>query len=428
MKPILAALAVLLFAAAPVRAQQVGTCSPALGEGYLDVNNVRARILNNGNLFYRGEPHVYNVPKGSPSNAIFAGGIWLAGQVGGTLKAAATRYGPYEFWSGPLDDAGNPPADCGAYDRIYKISKKDLAAYEEGGSASPDLTDWPTGLGAPTVDADGVEINVSNQPLAARKDRKINLAAGERPAFLGDQMLFWVMNDMGNTHNDSGADPMGVEVHGLAFAFDAPGDVGNTTFYKYNIFYKGTVPLTETYMGIFSDPDMGDFADDWVGSAPDQGVGYVWNSDNADGGGEGYGTPPPAVGYDFFQGPIVPSPGDVAHVGTREIPDFKNLSMTAFVFYNNGGGVTEDPSTAEDYYNYMRARWKDGKPITRGGNGRDFSDEPTSFMFDGDAAACGYWTECNSTGAGDGISPGDRRFVLATGPFTINPGDQQEIV
>lgn len=428
MKPILAALAFLLLVAVPARAQQVGTCSPSLGEGYLDINNVRARILNNGNLFYRGEPHVYNIPKGSSSNAIFAGGIWLGGQVGGALRVAATRYGPYEFWAGPLDEAGNAPADCGRYDRIYKVSKRDVARFEESGTASPDLADWPTGLGAPTIDADGNDVNLLSQPLAARRDRKINLAAGERPKFLGDQMLWWVMNDMGNTHNDSDADPIGAEVHGLAFAFDAPGDIGNTTFYKYNIFYKGRVPLTDTYMGIFSDPDMGDFGDDWVGSEPTRGVGYVWNSDNFDGGGEGYGTPPPAVGYDFFQGPIVPSPGDVAHVSGREVPNFKNLGMTSFVFYNNGGGVTEDPGTAEDYYNYMQARWKDGKPITYGGNGRDFSDTPTKYMFDGDAANCGYWTECNSDGAGAKISPGDRRFVLSTGPFTINPGDQQEIV
>jgi hypothetical protein len=101
--------------------------------------------------------------------------------------------------------------------------------------------------------------------------------------------------------------------------------------------------------------------------------------------------------------------------------------MSAFVYYNNGGGVTEDPGTAEDYYNYMRARWKDGKLITEGGNGRDGSEIPTKFMFSGDPVTCSYWTECNA-GEGGAISPGDRRFAMTTGPFTINPGDQQEIV
>ncbi|TDI76041.1 MAG: hypothetical protein E2O84_03425, partial [Bacteroidetes bacterium] len=48
-------------------AQSVGNCDRALGEAYLDVGNVRARILNTGGLFWRGEPHVYEVPKGSGS-------------------------------------------------------------------------------------------------------------------------------------------------------------------------------------------------------------------------------------------------------------------------------------------------------------------------------------------------------------------------
>ena len=47
----------------PLRAQQRGNCEPALAENYLYINNVRARILNNGNLFWRGDPFVYEVPK-----------------------------------------------------------------------------------------------------------------------------------------------------------------------------------------------------------------------------------------------------------------------------------------------------------------------------------------------------------------------------
>ncbi len=49
-------LGILLFGMTSTsNAQSVGTCDRALGEAYLDVNNVRARILNTGGLFYRGE-------------------------------------------------------------------------------------------------------------------------------------------------------------------------------------------------------------------------------------------------------------------------------------------------------------------------------------------------------------------------------------
>ena len=83
-----------------VVAQTTGTCPRSQGEAYLDVGNVRARILNNGALFYRSEPHVYEVPKGSGSNALFATSIWIGGRINGVIHAAATRYGEWEFWPG----------------------------------------------------------------------------------------------------------------------------------------------------------------------------------------------------------------------------------------------------------------------------------------------------------------------------------------
>ena len=371
---------------------------------------------------------MYEVPKGSGSNAIFASGIWLAGQVGGQLRASASRYGEWELWAGPLDDTGNPPVDCVVFDRVYKVSRDNVADYEATGSAIPDLADWPTGLGAPTVDADGNKINLLDQPLASRIGRVIDLGAGERPDILGDMSVWMVMNDRGNIHNSTDAPPIGIEVHLNAFAFNTAGALGDATFYKYNIFYKGDVPLTETYLGIFSDPDLGDFDDDWIGSDTTLGLGFVYNADNEDGGGEGYGTPPPAAGYDFFQGPIVPAVGDTAFVSGVAVPDFKNLGMTSYIYYNNGGGVTEDPTTGPHYYGYMKAEWKDGQKFTFGGNGRDFSEDPTNFVFPGDPSTNQFWSERNSDNLGTSIEPGDRRFVLSTGPFTINPGDEQEII
>ncbi len=221
----------LVVGAEPAEAQRVGTCTSPLGEAYLDIGNVRTRIFNNGGLFWRGGPSVYEVPKGGGVNAIFNSVLWVGGLVGGELRVAAARYGGYDFWAGPLDDNGESPDDCSEYDRLYKVSRSDIDDYEATGAATSDLREWPTGLGAPTyaapgngldddgdgeVDEEGGEvIALLDEPLAGRKDRVIDLAAGERPAILGDQSIWWVMNDRGN-HNGI-SPPIGLEVHALAF-------------------------------------------------------------------------------------------------------------------------------------------------------------------------------------------------------------------
>ncbi len=440
----------LALGIAPETMAQIGNCRPAVGEAYLDVNNVRARLLNNGNLFWRGDPSVYEVPKGGGANAIFNSGIWVGGMVGGQLRVAATQYAWYQFWAGPLDELGAPPADCAEYDRMYKVSRSDIEEYEATGVATPDLSEWPTGLGAPTLappgnriddDSDGETDEEDEQvrfditvPLAQRKYRVVDLNGGERPALLGDQSVWWIMNDRGNEHLAGGADtpPIGLEVHALAFAFDSGGDIGNTTFYKYDLFYKGDVPLTDTYIGLYSDPDLGNYQDDWIGSDTLRGMGFVWNSDNEDEGGDGYGIPP-ALGYDFFQGPIVPSPGDTAYISGTPRPDFKNLTMKHFVHWFDGPGrVNASPFNGQHYYNYLSGRWKDGTRITLGGHGVVFSDIPTDIMFPGDTgsgpASCQFWSECNFDDAGTPRMAFDRRFVMSSGPFTINPNDYQQVV
>ena len=106
----------------------------------------------------------------------------------------------------------------------------------------------------------------------------------------------------------------------------------------------------------------------------------------------------PAVGYDFFKGPI----GD----------DGVELPMTSFNKYING----TDPTTAEETYNYM-------KGVDPDGGVADHTDPITgqvkAFMVDGDPVTGTGWLDEN---------PADRRFMLTAGPFTFAPGDTQEVV
>jgi hypothetical protein len=449
-RTLLAALALLVAGGATQSglAQTAGTCTGPSATADLDINNVRARLYNNGGLFWKGAGNVYNVPKALPGrpitpNAIFASGIWIGGFVGTELRQAAATYSNWEFYAGPLNSAGQVPGgNCAVYDKIYLVSKDDIKAYINAGTTSPDLAAWPTGLGAPTfrdVNGNGTyERGTDTIVTPTSQSQTINLGANQLPLISGDQMAWWVMNDVGGPHLRTGSRPIGLEVQVSAFAFNLPGDLGNTTFYRYKLNYKGTQPLTQTYFGIFSDPDLGNASDDYVGADTTLGLGYVYNADNFDEGSDGYGTPPPAAGYDFFQGPLVPAPG----VNHRDpdgtvYPNQRRLKMTTFVYYNNcGNGINCDPrANTADYYNFMSGRWQNGQQFYACGDGANntFASCGTArIMFPGDpTAAAGqrFWSEFQPTQtAATPNAPSDRRFALATGPFTINPGDSQTLV
>lgn len=134
-------LGLLIASTAIESAAQTGNCEPALGEAMLEGGNVRARIFNNGGFFWRGSPAVYEAPIGSGANAIFTAGIWIGGLIDNQVRTAASRYGKWEFWAGPLDEQGNPPDNCSDFDKIWEVNYRDLLNLRERGEISGNLVE-----------------------------------------------------------------------------------------------------------------------------------------------------------------------------------------------------------------------------------------------------------------------------------------------
>ena len=69
---------------------EAGDCRIPVSQIDLNINNVRARILNAGDMWWDFSNARYEVPKGdgtgTPINAIFAGAIWVSGIQDGNLK------------------------------------------------------------------------------------------------------------------------------------------------------------------------------------------------------------------------------------------------------------------------------------------------------------------------------------------------------
>lgn len=373
------AMAVGTMAAGPFG--QKATPSPQIidTDTRIDINNVDMYVTNGGSLGFdlEGSNYGYFFPKGTDKSAIFAAGMWVGARVAGddAPRVTVAEYSQ-EFAAGPVIN-GVPANEADASYRVYKVTRGDTEAQ--------DYLEWPSGDGAP-LNTDGT------------------------PAILGDQTLWAVYNDLvvAKHNNDAGnSAPLGLEVQQSVFAFDRVPPLGNMIFVKWIFINKGTNTLNDTYVSVWSDPDLGGAADDLVGCDTTLSLGYCYNADNDD---EIYGTAVPAVGFDFFQGPIVPSPGDTAHVSGRAVPGYRNLPMTSFNKYING----TDPGSPVNSYNYMQGFDPDGNDITDPITGR-----VTKFFVAGDPVTNSGWLDDN---------PADRRLMLSSGPFTMAPGDTQEVV
>jgi hypothetical protein len=333
---------------------------------HMDANNLDMVVTNHGSFAYDlltgNSGLIY--PKGSTKTAVFAAGPWLGAKVGSEVRVAVGEYSQ-EFVPGPMVGGTFQP-DNGRF-RSYKIVR--------GNTTSADYLNWPVDQGAP-LDSTGA------------------------PALLGDAMIWSVYNDAdpGAHSNQAGStNPLGVEVQQSTFAYNRSGALGNIIFVRFKLINKGGNQLDSMFVSAWSDPDLGGATDDLVGCDTTRSLGYVYNATNTD---QLYGGTTPAVGFDFFRGPIVPS-------GTPGV--FDTLGMASFNKYING----TDPKSSGETYNFMKGLNADGTPIIN-----PVTSQITRFQVSGDPVANTGWLD---------TSPADRRLQLSTGPFSMAPGDSQEI-
>jgi hypothetical protein len=422
-------------------------CAPSISKTDLDVNNVRTTIMAAGDMWWNLDDARYEIPKDGNKHSMFAGALWIGGvDAGGQLKVAAMTYrqGGSDFWTGPLNTttATISADECNKWDKHFKLDRADVEEYAVRFGVDPtyvipnSILEWPASgdlaLGqdqflAPFFDLNG---NGLYEPYDGDYPDYNITGTNDDAKLFGDQTLWWVFNDKGNIHSETEADALGLEIHAQAFGFTADNEVNDMTFYNYKIINRSTLPLNDTYFGQWVDPDLGYYLDDYVGCDVGLGLGFCYNGDAEDEGAAGYGFNPPAIGVDFFQGPLAdPNDGiDNDRDGTIDELN-EQIIMSKFVYYNNDFTVIGNPSEGTHFYNYLRGIWKDNVPMTYGGDGHGSGQGSTTdicnFMFPGtsdDSFGGLEWTEQTA-----GNIPADRRFLQSAGPFTLQPGAVNEI-
>ncbi len=485
-------------------------CTPSSTFAWLNINNARVRVNAGGDMWWDlpgGTGAKYYIPANGSATSLYAGSLWIAGlDVNQQLKCAAVRFrqgpdfnGGNDFWTGPLTTDGTATIDattCMQYDKMYTITRAEVDEFLSYWNEETESMDFPEGYQIPASIAEwpahGDNTKLISYYLAPFKDvnndGEYDPDRGDYPYYdidnelchsqiptmeeveagtvkgsiladqviKGDQTIWWVFNDKGNAHTETGGSAIGMEIRAQAFAFATNDEINNMTFYSYEIINRSTYTLTNTYFSPWTDVDLGYSKDDFVGCDVSRGLGYGYNGVNIDGNGEpeSYGPNPPAVGVDFFQGPYLDPDGidnpkydpitgencDESINGVNfgnGIVDDERFGMRRFVYHVNAEGVNGDPKKASEYYLLLRGIWKNGEKMHFGGNAvpgaTGVTDVPCDFMFPFDSDPClwgtggidpgfdGYWSE--ETGDnGSPNNPDDRRFMQSAGPFTLKPG------
>ena len=301
---------------------------------------------------------------------------------------------------------------------LAQVTPDDIAALRA--QYKKDWLEWPWQKGAPYYDRNGNGV-YDPDPSGLYDPSK------DEPGFGGgDQVIWFVANDLdaAAARGLYGSPPIGIEMQVTCWAYARSNELGNVIFQRYKIIYKGTATtppnaaIDSMYLAKWVDPDNGDYGDDYAGCDSTLSLGYDYNSSPNDAefkkfdlsGGANGG--PPAVGYDFFQGP---------KVGGRVLP------MTTFAFFA-AGGRDSDPDLSnyegtKQWYNLLRGYRP--RPVDPPQCNLDISTNPqqcTHYELSGDLTTLKGWID------GRRDPPGDRRIVLASGPIRMALGDTQEVV
>ncbi|MBN2571758.1 MAG: carboxypeptidase regulatory-like domain-containing protein [Ignavibacteriales bacterium] len=364
----------------------------------MDINMISTWIHNDGTCDLAPDYNAgFEYPRGSGKTLVFISGFVWGGIQNGVIKVGGST------WRSGLKPGRilpNRQADDPDNQNLFKVNRDDNSNWDT----------WPAEWGAPyeDINKDGLynpNVDIPGFPNA-------------------DQTIWLVLNDLDSVQCKSlyGSLPLGLEMQLTVWAYKDNPDFENMIFKKYKLVNRSNDTIHNMFVSIWNDLDVGDAGNDYCGCDTILNLCFGYNSEYPDG---VYGDSLAAIGYDFFQGPIVD--GDEEDIGIFngvKILGKKNLPANAHYHFMCGDLVYREPNLTSytegtlQFYNLLNGRiGPTGGPFIDPTNG-----DTVKFCLAGDPISGIGWIDALGT------SCGDRKNGFSSGPFDMQPMEEQEVV
>jgi len=213
---------------------------------------------------------------------------------------------------------------------------------------------------------------------------------------------------------------MRIEIHGMIYAYNSSSVAANNSIFVHLKIHNRSNSNLDNHnnlkLSVAADFDLGNFADDYVGTDSLRNMFYAYNGDLHD------KSNTFSNGYEH----------KLAAVGVK----FLDNSIEHSVHYDHTSGPTSELDDPRTMSNYQNGLWKNNQPIYYGGNAFDFCIDTTirtKLVYSGNPTLFSdttQWVESNPCLNGNTVpnTPGDRRIY--GGPSIspqLNIGQSTEI-
>ncbi|MCS7177589.1 MAG: hypothetical protein NZ960_08290 [Candidatus Kapabacteria bacterium] len=340
-------------------------------------------------------------PRGSQNQYIFGGGIWFGAKkrVRGELrKLVIVSYNPNSgaSWMVPGRVADGDEYNDELKDKYQLYFSTDYAPdgtpLPEQAGQRPQGPNWPLWI---TSERETLKVNryfgdyIDDLTLR-------NLRTYPRgPAFISQEDIWCVFKDTDLRRYEGGVAvrrsqgyPLRVDIEQTIYSWGF-GDYGDFIFLKYLIINRSQDTLYECWMAPAMDFDIGPAANPvaiagndrvrFYDEDPTLNLAIQWSNPDQGEAGKGFGY----LGMTFLESPAVDPATGFIRKDRRFYPLSEQLGLVTF----RNWVIENDPTGDEERYDFMAARIRDGDQ-----------------------------------------GPGDKRFLMATGPFNMAPGDTARVV